>query len=55
MNPLQHKCGYPIIRVLPRSIHRIELILWYDGKKDSPTYREEIEYCPKCGEKLPDG
>jgi hypothetical protein len=51
---LLHSCGYPITRVLPRSVHRRELVLWYDAKKDSPTYREEITVCPGCGEKLPE-
>lgn len=54
MTPQKHSCGYPIIRVLPRSVHREELILWFDGKPDSPTYRQEITVCPGCGEKLPD-
>ena len=49
----KHTCGYPIIRVLPRSVHRAELIVWHDRKKDSATYRKEITRCPGCGEKLP--
>jgi hypothetical protein len=51
---LLHSCGFPITRVLPRSVHRRELVLWYDSQKDSPTYREEITVCPGCGEKLPE-
>jgi hypothetical protein len=50
--PTQHTCGYPIIRVLPRSVHSKELIVWYDGEKDSPTYKKVVTHCPKCGEKL---
>lgn len=52
--PQKHRCGYPITRVLPRSIHRQELMIWFDAHKDSPTYRKEIAYCPGCGEKLPE-
>jgi hypothetical protein len=50
--PTQHTCGYLIIRVLPRSVHSKELIVWYDGEKDSPTYKKVVTHCPKCGEKL---
>ena len=53
MKPNEHTCGYPLIRILPRSVHREELIIWCDGKKDSPTYRQEITHCPGCGEELP--
>ncbi|HMK33867.1 MAG TPA: hypothetical protein VK463_02285 [Desulfomonilaceae bacterium] len=53
MKSNQCECGYPLIRVLPRSVHRAELVIWHDGKKDSPTYKQEITHCPKCGEKLP--
>jgi hypothetical protein len=48
----QHVCGYPLIRVIPRSVHRLELMMWYDGKKGSPTYKQEVTVCPGCGESL---
>jgi hypothetical protein len=48
----RHSCGYPIINTIPRSVSRQRLILWFDGKKDSPTYGEEIRLCPGCGQKL---
>jgi hypothetical protein len=51
--PNKHSCGYPIIRVLPRSIHTSELVVWYDGKNGSPTYKKVITRCPGCGEHLP--
>jgi hypothetical protein len=52
VSPHLHTCGYPIIRVFPFPNQSPELILWYDGGSRSETYREEIEYCPRCGEKL---
>ncbi len=52
MSPSPHTCGYPILRVVPCPNKCPELILWYDGERDSATFREEIQYCPRCGEKL---
>jgi len=52
VSPHLHTCGYPIIRVLPFPNQRPEFILWYDGRRDSATYREEIQHCPQCGEEL---
>jgi hypothetical protein len=50
--PLYHTCGYPLVRILPRSVHRTELVLWIDAEKDSPTFRQEITHCPRCGAPL---
>lgn len=52
MRSHKHPCGYSIFSALPRAIVRPTLIVWLDGNKDSPTFREEITHCPGCGEKL---
>lgn len=48
----RHLCGYPIINVIPNGASRSKLVFWYDGKRDSPTFKEEIRHCPGCGKKL---
>jgi hypothetical protein len=48
----RHLCGHRILSVLPLSLTRHSLILWYDGEQGSPTFKREIRQCPGCGKKL---
>jgi hypothetical protein len=52
MPPFAHTCGYPLIRVLPRSVHSSALLVWHDGNPKSPTHRQPLTHCPGCGQDL---
>ncbi|AFM23944.1 hypothetical protein [Desulfomonile tiedjei] len=48
----KHDCNYPLIRVLPRSVHTMALVVWYDGDPESSTYKQPLDRCPSCGQDL---